>query len=216
MKLLILGASGGVGSWVVKLAAERGHQMVAVVRAESAYAPPDGVRVIRADVSDAATIPVVMFADEFDAVVSCVGIRRKHPANPWSKVLSPPDLTQRVAAQLVDCMPDVGIRRLIAVSAGGVGDSRTHMSRLNRWLFDHSQVGIAYADLHKMEATLAGSNLDWLAVRPATLTNGKLTGRARRIDFYGVMSRISRADVAAWMLDQLESPITDRTPMIAA
>ena len=42
MKILVLGASGGCGQWVVKLAYQRGHDITAVVRPNSSYIAPAG------------------------------------------------------------------------------------------------------------------------------------------------------------------------------
>lgn len=56
--------------------------------------------------------------------------------------------------------------KLVVISAAGVGDSRPHISTINRLLFDHSNIGVAYRDIHQMERVLADSTLDWHAVRP--------------------------------------------------
>lgn len=217
MRLLILGASGGCGRWATKLAADRGHDVAALVRPSAVFDPPPGVRTIRGEVLDAGTVEAALAG--VDAVLCCVGIRRRWPANPWSAVVSPRDLTARVAQILVSAMPRQRVGRLVAISAAGVGDSAARVSPINRWLFAHSNVGVAYADLEVMEQALRQSDLDWMAVRPATLTNGGPTGRARVAPFYGATTRISRGDVAAWMLDALErhpAPFADRTPMIAS
>ncbi|MEZ5397930.1 MAG: NAD(P)H-binding protein [Bryobacterales bacterium] len=50
MKLLVLGASGGVGREVVRLAVARGHAVTAVVRPTTPFAPQPGVGVARVDV----------------------------------------------------------------------------------------------------------------------------------------------------------------------
>lgn len=54
-----------------------------------------------------------------------------------------------------------------------------------------------------MESVLRASTLDWLAVRPVTLTHGPPTGRARPVDRYGITSTVRRSDVASWMLEAL-------------
>ena len=92
------------------------------------------------------------------------------------------------------------------ISAGGVGSSAPHVHPLFRWMIDHSSMAASYADLAAMEAALAASPLDWLAVRPTTLSNGSPTGRAHPVERYGLFSNIARADVAAWMLDAVASP----------
>ncbi|MEM9555671.1 MAG: NAD(P)H-binding protein [Acidobacteriota bacterium] len=223
MKLLILGASGGCGRWLCRLAVERGHDVRALVRPTTSFEAPADVEVVRGEVlADPAQDPSLEHALEGrDAVLSALGIRRKVPQNPWSALASPPDLTTRVAERLVRAMPTHGVRRLVTISAAGVGASLRRTNGPMRWLIGHSNLGPAYRDLAGMEAVLAASDLDWLAVRPVTLTPPMLaagpTGRARIVDRYGLLARIGRADVAAWMLDAVasSSPFGDRTPMIA-
>jgi len=63
-------------------------------------------------------------------------------------------------------------------------------------------------DKARQETLIAQSDLDWVIVRPAALTNGKGRGEYRQGDHIGnliLTSRISRADVATFMLDQLTS-----------
>ncbi|MEM1117379.1 MAG: NAD(P)H-binding protein [Bacteroidota bacterium] len=214
MHVLILGASGGCGRWICRLARERGHAVRAVVRPSTPFDPPAGTDVVRAEVLEPGVLDGA--ASGQDAVLSALGIQRASVI-PWARVVSPPDLTERVARQMVEVLPRHGVRRVVAISAGGVGESRGRTNALMRGVIASSNVGVAYRDLERMEATLAASDLDWMAVRPTTLTNGLPTGRARRVERYGLLSRIARADVAAFMLDAIEAdaPFADRTPMIA-
>ncbi len=46
MKLLVLGASGGCGQWVVRLGRKRGHEVTALVRPTSSYVAPEGVTLL--------------------------------------------------------------------------------------------------------------------------------------------------------------------------
>ncbi len=105
-------------------------------------------------------------------------------------------------------------------SAGGVGDSAVHLNLPMRLLLATTMIGTAYADLAAMEAALAASGLDWLAPRPTRLTDGPATGRIAVVDAFSAAAAISRADVAAWMLDALDQPTwpsvgwRTRTPQI--
>ncbi len=112
----------------------------------------------------------------------------------------------RVAGLLVSAMPRAGVRRVVAISAGGVAESVTQCSGVIRWMTGAGSVGVAYRDLAEMERQLSASRLDWLAVRPVTLMNGRPTGLARRVDRYGLFSIVRRSDVAAWMLGALSRP----------
>lgn len=101
-------------------------------------------------------------------------------------------------------MQNAGVRQLAVISAGGVCESFAQLTWPVRKLVTTGNVAIAYRDLAKMEEVVERSELDYLIVRPVTLMSGGLTGRAKRVERYGLFSIIRRADVAAWMLDTLE------------
>ena len=48
--VLVLGASGACGRWVVGLAKERGHHVTAFVRSTASFDAPEGVRVVEGSV----------------------------------------------------------------------------------------------------------------------------------------------------------------------
>ena len=213
MNLLILGASGATGSWLTRIAAKAGHSVTALVRPASPFDPPAGTRVIRGDVFDLATLASAV--DRQDAVASCLGIRRT-AKSPWAPMLSPPDLTARVATVLIQAMQRAGVRRVVAISAGGVAESITQCSAVVRWVVSSGNVGVAYRDLAEMERRFSASSLDWLAVRPVTLVNGAPTGLAGKVDRFGLFSIIRRSDVAVWMLGALArpTPYTEQTVLL--
>jgi len=130
--------------------------------------------------------------------------------------LSPPDLVATVTRSLVIAMHARGVPRLILVSAGVVGSSHARTSWLVRRLIDAGNLGVAYADLARAEVYLADSGLDYLTVRPVTLTNGRPTGRGGLVARYGILSTVRRADVAAWIVDALEQsePFVPKDVMI--
>jgi uncharacterized protein YbjT (DUF2867 family) len=204
MKLLVLGASGATGGWLTRLSVQAGHDVTALVRPGTAFVAPDNVRVIRGEALDAASLATAVAGQE--AVASCLGIRRASKA-PWAALLSPPDLMTRVTALLVPAMVRAGVRRVVAISAGGVAESVTQCSAVIRWMTGAGTIGVAYRDLAEMERQLSASHLDWLAVRPVTLLNGPPTGFASKVDRYGLFSIVRRSDVAAWMLGAVSRPM---------
>lgn len=214
MKLLVLGASGGCGQWIVKLASERGHQVRVVVREETHFDPPEDVQTFRGSVLD----PKVLLdaIDGCDAVVSALGIKRKNPMNPWSSVTSPEELTTEVAKMLISLMPICRIDRFVGISAAGVRESIHNVHPIIRWMILNTNMNASYKDLAGMEVTFQKTSLDWLAVRPVTLKNGAPAGRAKLTDYYGLTKSIARGEVAKWMLDKVEQPVpfSNRTPMI--
>lgn len=215
LRILVLGASGGVGRWVCRLAAQRGWCGTALVRAGSDSEEVQGFALLRGDPLSRPFLAGVV--PGHDAVVSCLGLRRSKAANPWSELRSPRDLTQRVAEHLVALMPPCNVNRLVAISAAGAGDSFAATSPPLRWLIRRSNLGPAYRDLEAMEGVLGDSGLDWMAIRPTTLLRRGPTGRVRNVARYRLTSCITRGDVAATMLDALasSSPFAARTPMLA-
>ena len=113
---------------------------------------------------------------------------------------------------LLPAMQTAAVRRLIAISAAGVGDSASQLTWPVRRLLSLGNVGVAYRDLAQMERLVAASDLDWLLCRPVALVDGPATGHAREVDRFTLATTIRRADVAQWMVDQLdgEPPLTRR------
>jgi putative NADH-flavin reductase len=184
--------------------------VTAVVRPETSYQPPNGVTSTRGNVFHADFVAAAVAGH--DTVASCLGIRYAHP---WARRESPDDFISRSTTNIVSAMQAAGVRRICVISAAGVGDSRPAANLPLRFVIATSNVGVAYADLERVELILQASGLDWQAVRPTTLTSRLGTGKARLTDSFPMTASIARADVAAFMLGQLEAPtFTERTPMI--
>src|SRR4029450_4618542 len=149
MRLVVLGASGGIGRWAVALAAEKGHSVTAVMRQSSAFTSTAATSVLRGELTDPSFLESAV--DGHDAVVSCVGIRRAG-LSPFAKLLSPPDLTTRLASSLSRAMENRDVRRLVVVSAGGVADSYSRLTWSVQQLVSTGNVAVAYRDLAGMEA----------------------------------------------------------------
>jgi uncharacterized protein YbjT (DUF2867 family) len=211
----VLGASGGCGRWVTRLAAESGHDVTAMVRPGADYDPPEGVRVVRASALEPER--VAQASRGRDAVLCCIGAQRVHPFNPWSSLRPPHHVCELAAKAIVAGLLESGVRRVVAISAAGVGDSFDRINPLMRWFVRRSTIGHMYADLEAMEALFRRSHLDWMTVRPVTLIKGKPTHKAREVDRFRTSAHITRGDVAAWMLGAVmeSAPLGGRTPMIA-
>lgn len=108
---------------------------------------------------------------------------------------------------LILAMKKQGVRRLVAITGIGAGDSKGHGGWLYEWFIYPLFTKKIYADKDRQEELIRKSNLDWVIVRPAAFTNGPLGGRLRALtELESVtISSISRADTAAFVLDQLES-----------
>lgn len=212
MKLVVLGASGGCGKELVKQALARGHQVTAVVRAATSYEPPAGAEVARGEVFDAAFLTATFRGH--DAVLSGLGLRLPG-LSPFAKA-EVPDLLSRSSPVVVEAMRAAGVARLVAVSAGGVGESYAWMPGVFKMFIKLTALRKAYAELEVMERVLFASGLDVTCCRPTGLTDGPATGAVKVATRLTGRATISRADVAAWMLDRAEAtgPTSERAPVI--
>ena len=213
-KLLILGASGSTGRQLTRQALDKGYSVTVLIRPGADYEPPAGVNVIKGEVLDPDTLTKAMAGQ--DAVLSCLGIRKKLPASPWTGLLSPKDFCEASARVIVQAMENSGLQRLIAVGVAGANESFGQIDGATRLMIRFSTLATTVADGGRMEDVFAQSGLDWLVLRPVRLVDGPTTGRARRLEKGRASDKIARADVAAWMLDALERDggFQSRTEMI--
>lgn len=205
MKVLVLGATGGTGRLIVRDAVAKGHSVVALVRS-TARADLPGAELIEGDARDEATLGRAM--DGCDAVVSALGTgmgRRKV------------DLLTVATRALIAAMTRNDVRRLICISALGVGDSRGHGGFVFDRLFQPLLLSQAYKDKNRQEAAIRVTSLDWVIVRPARLTDDQARGSVRAVTNLASINggKVARADVARFAVDQLTADTWLRqTPVI--
>ena len=223
MNITVFGASGGIGSHVVALAVQRGHQVRAIYRTTPHDPPPSQAEVL---------IDPDIFGPGFaakavrgaDVVVTAVGPNFATRHNARTPMASPPDLHQKLARTLITAMQsDAAPGRLIAVSTASMGPADHIMGAGTRLVFRFFRtvavpnLGRVGEDLQAMEDELAASGLDWYAPRPVKLTDGPLTRNVRASDRFS-MKAISRADAAWHILTLAEdrAPGASRTPVITS
>ena len=221
MNITVFGASGGIGGQVIALAAQRGHHVRAVYRAAPDTPPPGNAEVLIApDIFDPAFAAGAIRGA--DTVAAALGPNFVTRHNPRSAMTSPSDLHQRLGRTLVTAMRESAPHaRLICVSTASMGPADNVMGPGPRLLFCFFRtvavpnLGRVGKDLRAMESMLGASGLDWYAVRPVKLTDGRLTGNVRASDRVRLKS-ISRADVAWHVLSLAEDPAPGpgRTPVI--
>ena len=121
---------------------------------------------------------------------------------------------------IVQAMEKLAVRRLVYTSALGVGDSAADQNSVFRFLILPVLLGRDYADHEANENTIRKSNLEWIIVRPARLVNRPRTGKYRvGLHLSGTFpfGRIGRADVAEFILEQVENPtFLRKTPGLLA
>ena len=193
MKLLLLGATGGTGRQLLSQALEGGHEVTALVRSRGKLDAQEHLLVRAGDATDPESVDAAVAGQ--DAVLSALGVR-----SPLGDDLITPSLRA-----LVPAMQKHGVSRLIWLSALGVGQTREQAPAMFRIPFSTILRRIG-RDKAAGEEYLRSTDLDWTLVYPPALTSGPRTGSYRSgetVDVKG-LPRISRADVAEFMLAQLD------------
>jgi putative NADH-flavin reductase len=208
MKLLVFGATGGTGRELVEQALSQGHQVTAYARnpARLGDTAHPGLRVVRGDVLDPAAVEKAVAGH--DAVLCAIGTGAGRTS-----------LREDGTRNIVRAMEKAGVRRLICQSSMGIGDSRANLGFLTKYLIVPVFLRHAFADHERQEAVVRASALDWTIVRPPHLKDGPRTGTYRHgfpTTDTSIQGKISRADVADFMLNQLtDDTYLHRTPGVS-
>jgi putative NADH-flavin reductase len=195
-KILIVGATGGTGRQLVAQALERGHEVTALVRDRSRLPiEHPQLRVVQGNVLDYASVEGAVRGQE--AVISALGHKR---------FFSPTRILSEGTRNLLRAMETQGVPRLVCETALGIGDSAGRMGLYYTLFVIPVILPFYFWDKTRQERLIAASNVEWVIVRPGVLTNGAKRGSYRRGPHVGSFLwtvRISRADVADFMLSQL-------------
>ena len=197
MKLLILGATGDTGKELVTQALEQGHIVTAFARNPTDVTKKhDSLSVIQGNILDYTSIQRAVKGQ--DAIISALGIR----------ILKKNTIISDGTKNIINAMGKYGVKRFVCLSSIGVGNSIQQKKGLG-FLYNYIMIPFVlknmFADKEVQEHYIQKSNLDWTIIRPAILTNGKRTSKARYYnhDDTNIKAKISRADVADFMLKQL-------------
>jgi putative NADH-flavin reductase len=179
------------------LAAE--YTVSALVRTPKNFRYWGMTNVVEGSVFDAAAVRRTI--EGADVVLSALGARS----------LRKEDVLERAIPLIVEAMRAEGVRRIVALgSAGALEDSLKQQEAWRRWFVQkivyNTLLKWAVASQNSQWKTLSGSGLDFTMVMPPMLTNGKPRG-TYRVDGEALPrggSRIARADVADFMMAQIE------------
>ena len=189
MRVVVLGAAGQLGREVVRILAARGHAVCAAVRRPPVPALDRDVEIQLVDARNKTELRAAISG--FDAVVNVIGggtLRKNDVAS----------TTSRIA---VTAAEDVGVHRYIAMSAGMVAlDWALFKYVLRPLIFRH-----ILAEHCRVEEIVKASPLAWTIVRPTALTNRPATGYDASLELQPRTFVTSRADVAAFIADELEN-----------
>lgn len=208
MNVAILGSTGKVGTHLVEQALDRGWDVIAFARSPEKLSDlRERVTVVEGDVQDADAVDRAV--RDADAVVSAVG----HTESSADNVL------EVTARHVVAAMNEHGVDRLVTLVGAGV-DTDMDDTTFSRWMVRTTMklfVGAMLQDAQRHSDVIRETDLDWTIVRPPRLNDDEPTGetRAGYLDL-GFSDQITRADLASFMLDQVESDEwVGELPMVA-
>jgi putative NADH-flavin reductase len=210
-KLLVIGASRGIGLETVKAALLAGHSVRALARsAASIPIQNPNLEKVSGDALDTDTIRNAL--KDVNVVVQTLGVDISPRA-----IFEPTTLFSQSTRLLVGAMKAAGVKRLIAVTGLGAGDSRGHGGFLYDTVAFPLLLKRVYDDKDVQESLIRSSELDWMIVRPGLLTNSPATGQYRVLiapnDWR--FGTISRADVADFIVRQIDDrALIGATPLL--
>jgi putative NADH-flavin reductase len=207
-RVLIIGASKGIGLETTRQALGAGHHVRALARSAAgmALSDPDLEKVcgdaLKSQDVEAALIGV-------DVVIQTLGVG-------LGDLFRPVHLFSDATRVLIAAMRTQGVKRLICVTGFGAGDSQASIGCLQRLPFQ-IVFGRAYDDKSSQERLIKESELDWTIARPGVLTSGPRTGRYKILSDPSQWRNgiISRSDVAEFLVQQIEDQTYVRqTPVL--
>jgi len=239
MNLLILGATGGTGQALVEQALAQGHTVTAFARNPAKVrATQANLRVFQGDISNydslqaairgqdavlsalgirvqVALLIVIVILCQFTArlahLTGAVGLLLRIGGPILADIILFRRTTElsEGTKNVLRAMEALGVKRFVSESSLGIGDSKGQLGLLYNYVVIPVLLRNIFADKQVQEKLIQNSNLDWVIVRPAVLTNGPRTGKYRAgfdASDQFIRGRISRADVADFMLGQVADP----------
>jgi uncharacterized protein YbjT (DUF2867 family) len=203
LRAIVFGSTGGTGRATLSALATAGHRVTAFARNPEKLPVSESITVVRGDVMDPVAAAAAIAGQDL-AIVSL-----GNSQNPFATLLgaprtTPADVCEAGTRHIVAGMRSGGVRRLLVVSAFGVGDTRDRLPWTFK-LFYRTLLREHMADKEKQEVIVKQSGLDWTIVQPVGLTDEPATGTWLAND-KGIIRKqqMSRADVAAFLVSIAE------------
>ena len=199
MNVIIFGATGGIGKWVVKHSLEKGYHVTVYVRnKQKMEIHDDKLNVVQGEISDYDKVKSALAGQ--DAIIWCIGIPMKNKLVKFE--------SQKGHEILLKAMKEQGVKRLIDWGTPSVAFEKDKKSFIT--VVPGIMAGIMFskakAEMVAIGQMLKKSNLDWIMVRFMMPQDTAYTGKVK--DGFGDVKMnfaISREDIGAFMVDQVES-----------
>ncbi len=197
MKIMLIGGTGKTGKQIIKQALERGHEVTALVRNPKKIKIRDpNLVVVEGNVLVPETLERTFTGH--DIVISALGHK---------KFFIKTTILSRGTQHIIRAMQKNQIHRFICITSLGINDSRFKLGLYYTLFVIPFIILFYFLDKEKQERFIQKSDLDWTIVRPGQLTNGRKRANYKQgkgLGSYILTKMISRADVAHFILDEME------------
>jgi uncharacterized protein YbjT (DUF2867 family) len=198
VKISILGASQGTGAEAVRVALDRNHDVTAFARTPSklGLAHPKLTK-LAGDFHQRESVDAAVRGQDAVIITASSTSLKGFKENPT--------YFSKGTAFAIEAMKAHGVRRLVVLSALGVGDSRKIAGFIVDKLVVPFLLKAPYEDHERQEKQVRESGLDWVIARPGRLTNGPARHKyVKKTAIEPLPHSISRADVADFLVSAAE------------
>jgi putative NADH-flavin reductase len=159
-RMVIFGATGATGQELIKQSLQKKYSVTAFVRnLEKINISDKNLKIVQGDILN--YINVLDAIGNQDVVLCALGASPKNKSK----------LRTKGTANIIKAMKEKGAKRLLCVSALGVGDSKSILP----WYYTKLIIPLAlknvYKDHETQEVEIEKSSLVWTIIRPSVLTN---------------------------------------------
>ncbi|MFF2847467.1 NAD(P)-dependent oxidoreductase [Streptomyces sp. NPDC058001] len=195
MNIVVFGAGGRAGRQAAAEAHRRGYQVTAVVRDPAGHKDLTDVRVVAGDVTDTASIAQVAAAH--DAAISAAA----------DLSVPPHEFFTASSRALATGLANAGVHRLVVVGLASIMPGASGAPLMDEPGYPNEYRSFSLGHAAGLDE-LRRCDLDWAYVAPAGDFDheGTRTGRYRIAEHGDPASRITYADLAIALIDEIETP----------
>ena len=169
MRILLLGATKGLGKEILKEALSLGFEINCLARnAKKFPIEQNNIRVFEGDATS--SIDLENAVQDSKIIISTLNVMRKN-LFPWSNITNDKNTISKSSKNIIEISKIKKVKHLISVSAWGVNESLDHIPIWFKLLIKNSNLKYPYIDHGKSEKLLVNSNLNWTILRPSALVN---------------------------------------------
>lgn len=202
-RILIYGGTGRTGQLVIENALNKGYAVTTLVRnLDKIKLQHPNLKVVKGSPTKLDDIRIAI--QDCFAVINTLSALSEKESMSFKKIEAPNTL-KTMMAHTITAMNEKEVMRIITLSSIGVGDSYKYAPWYMKLFIKISNFKIVFDDHDAQEQLLIHSNLDWTIARPVGLNNSEMKSLVISYDKTPSPFKISRGQLAKFMVDTIES-----------